>query len=60
MGTSDQADALTLAVLALVDRDIRADPESIGPIPQTLIDRARDLTRGVEVDLAARLEADDE
>lgn len=60
METSDRPDALTLAVLDLVDRDVRVDSEAIRPIPQALLDRARDLTRGVEVDLAARLDADDE
>lgn len=60
MKIADEVDALTLAVLDLVDRDIRANPERIRLVPQTLLDRARDLTRGVEVDLAKRLEAGDE
>jgi antitoxin PrlF len=45
--------------LALLAADIATHPERISPLPQSLIDRMRDLVGDVTVDLDAALPADD-
>jgi len=48
------------AFLDFLDQDIRQNPHHVKNVPQSLIARARELTRGVEVDLDAPLDPDDE
>src|SRR5690625_5239889 len=48
------------AFLEFLDQDIRQNPHHVKNVPQSLIAHARELTRGVEVDLDAPLDPDDE
>lgn len=48
------------AFLDFIERDASARPERIGMIPDDLMARARDLTAGVDVDLGAPLDPEDE
>jgi hypothetical protein len=43
-------------MLDILDKDIREG--RVQPIPQSLLDRARELTEGIEVDLDEPLEGD--
>jgi hypothetical protein len=51
----DQAD---IELLDTLDSDISDRPGLLRPIPAELVERARDLIRGVEVDLEASLMID--
>jgi len=46
--------------LGFLERDLTAHPERLRQLPASLVKRARTLTRGVKVDLDARLPDDDE
>lgn len=48
-------DPALLGFLDLIERDIAARPERLGRVPAGMIERARDLTQGVDVDLDASL-----
>jgi antitoxin PrlF len=48
-------DPALIAFLDLLEGDIAAHPERLQPVPDPLVDRARELVRGVEIDLDARL-----
>jgi len=52
---ADDEDPALLGFLDLLERDIAAHPERIQPVPQALVDRARALVVGVEIDLDAPL-----
>lgn len=53
-------DPVIVRFLAFLARDMAAHPERMHAIDRGLRDRMRSLTRGVEVDLAAPLAAEDE
>jgi antitoxin PrlF len=54
--TKDDADdPALLGFLDLLERDIAAHPERLKPVPEPLLQRARELVHGVEVDLDAPL-----
>lgn len=48
-------DPALLGFLDLLERDIAMHPERLEPLPHALVDRARALVDGVDVDLDARL-----
>src|ERR1700688_3643284 len=51
----DAEDPALMGFLDLLERDIATHPERLQPVPERLVERARDLVRGVEVDLDAPL-----
>ena len=51
--TDDAEDPALFGFLDLLERDIAAHPERLRPVPEKLVERARDLVRGAEVDLDA-------
>jgi antitoxin PrlF len=55
-----QADPMIDSFLALLERDATANPTRLRAVPASLVERARALTEGVEVDLDAPLSDDDE
>lgn len=59
-GTGERDDAFVRSVLDWLDHDAHASPQHILPVPKSLIERARELTDGVEVDLNQQLDPDDE
>lgn len=49
-----------IASLKALDDDIKAHPDQLTPLEPAVVQRARDLVRGVEVDLEAPLREEDE
>lgn len=58
-GSADAEDLVVMRILDLVDRDFTANPQRIGPVPLCLLARARELVKGVTVDLNAPLNPED-
>ena len=54
----DHDDPVVESFLALVGRDIATNPHSLVPFPETLLDRARELTRAIEIDHDAPIEGE--
>ena len=54
----EQRDPLVGAFLDFIEADARQHPQRFRAIPVDVIDRARELSAGVEVDLDAPLDAD--
>ena len=48
------------AFLGFLERDIKAHPQRVGAVTPGLVDRARSLVAGVEVDLDKSLPSEDE
>lgn len=53
--SDDAEDPALVGFLDLLERDIAAHPERLRTVPEGLVERARDLVRGVEVDLETPL-----
>jgi len=51
----DADDPALLGFLELLERDIAAHPERLQPVPAELVERARELVRGVDINLDAAL-----
>ena len=51
----DNADPALLGILDLLQRDIATRPDRLRPVPERLVNRGRDLVRGVEIDLDSPL-----
>ncbi len=51
----DADDPALLGFLDLLERDIAAHPERLRPVPAALVERARELVHGVDIDLDAAL-----
>jgi len=51
----DLEDPALLGFLDLLERDIAEHPERLQPVPMDLVAGARDLVRGVDIDLDAAL-----
>jgi antitoxin PrlF len=56
----EERDPVIASFLQFLARDLGAHPDQVTFIPRDLVARARDLTRGVEIDLDAPLPADEE
>ena len=51
----EASDPALLGFLDMLERDIAAHPERLQPMPEALVERARELARGVEINLDAPL-----
>ena len=47
----EEAGPALLGFLDLLQRDIAARPDRLRPVSERLVDRGRDLVRGVEIDI---------
>lgn len=59
-GIDDNEDAVVMMILDLLEKDCVSNPQRIGPVPHSLLARARELVEGVTVDLSAPLHPDDD
>jgi len=55
----EQRDPMVVAFLDFIEADARQHPQRVRAIPVDVIDRARELSAGVEVDLDVPLDADE-
>jgi len=53
-------DPVVTAFLDFLSADARANPQSIRPVPEDLVARARELVKGVAIDLDAPLNSEDD
>lgn len=53
-------DSIVAEVLAFLTSDMQANPANVHPVTQDILDRARELTDGVTVDLDVPLDPEDE
>jgi antitoxin PrlF len=51
-------DPVMTSFLAFIERDLCEHPERVRDLPQALVDRARSLVAGVDVDLDAAIEGE--
>lgn len=58
-GPADAEDLVVMRILNLVEKDCTANPQRISPVPLGLLARARELVKGVTVDLNAPLNSED-
>jgi antitoxin PrlF len=53
-----ESDPAIMSFLAFIERDLCEHPEHLRDLPQGLVDRARALTAGLDVDLDAAIDGD--
>lgn len=51
---------MVVALMGTVGKEASAQLQRVSPVPQNLLSRACELTEGVEIDLDAPLDPDDE
>lgn len=59
-GIGANEDAFVMMILDMLEKDCVSNPQRFGPVPHSLLARARELVEGVTVDLSAPLHPDDD